>query len=58
MKRFSETEDELVRRIPVVRGLCPIVVEPETIVVVFEVEDVRVAVGVGIVHIPIRATIR
>lgn len=47
-KTVSETKRELVVRIPIVRRLRPIVVQPQTVVVAFELEDVRVAVGVGV----------
>ena len=48
-KTVSETEHKLVVRIPRVVGFRPIVVQPQTIVVAFEVEDVRVVIGVRIV---------
>ena len=48
-KRISETEDELIVRIPLIAGLGPIAVQPQTIVVAFQLEDVRVAIGVGAV---------
>lgn len=47
-KRVSETEHELVVRIPLVVGFRPIVVQPQTVVVAFQLEDVRVAIGVGV----------
>jgi hypothetical protein len=49
-KRVSETEYELVVRIPLVVGFRPIVVQPQPVVVAFQVEHVRVAVGVGFVR--------
>ena len=48
-KTVSETERKLVGRIPLIVGLRPIVVEPQTVVVAFEVEDVRVAIAVRII---------
>ena len=48
--RLAETEHELVVRIPLVVGFRPIVVQPQTVVVAFQLEDVLVAVGVGVVR--------
>lgn len=56
-KTVSETEHKLVVRIPGVVGLRPIVVQPQTIVVAFEVEDVRVATLVRIVWCAICCTV-
>ncbi len=47
-KTVSETERELVVRIPRVVGVRPIVAQPKTVVVAFEVEHVRVAIGVSL----------
>jgi hypothetical protein len=47
-KIVSETEYKLVVRIPRVVGFSPIVVEPQTVVVPVQAEDVRVAIGVRI----------
>jgi hypothetical protein len=47
-KIVSETERKLVVRIPRVVGFRPIVVQPQTVVIAFEVEDVRVSIGVRI----------
>ena len=47
-KTVSETEHKLVVRIPRVVGFRPIVVEPQTVVIPIQVEDVRVAIGVRI----------
>ena len=47
-KIVSETETPLVVRIPGVVRFRPIVVEPQTVVVAFQVEDVRVAVRIGL----------
>jgi len=44
---LSETEDERVVRIPLVVWLRPVVVEIHAVVVVVEVEHVRIAVGIG-----------
>jgi len=49
---LSETEDELVLRIPLVRRLRPVVVQPQPIVIVFKVEDVQVPVGIGLCEVP------
>ena len=48
-KTVSKTEYKLVVRIPPVVGFRPVVVQPQTVVIAFEVEDIRVAVGVRIV---------
>ncbi|MEK9175709.1 MAG: hypothetical protein AAB795_03940 [Patescibacteria group bacterium] len=48
-KILSEAEHKLIVRIPLVRGLRPIVVEPQTIGITVEVENVRVTVTVSIV---------
>ena len=45
-ENVAKTEDKLVVRIPPVVRLGPVVVEPQTVVIAFEVEDVRVAVPV------------
>ncbi len=47
MKRFSE--DELVLGVPEVVRVVDVVIEPPAVVVVVDVEDVQVAVGVRIV---------
>lgn len=46
---LAEAEDELVVAIPLIRGLSPIVVEPQAVLVTIKLEDVRVAIGIGIV---------
>ncbi|MEI6490796.1 MAG: four helix bundle protein [bacterium] len=51
-KAVSETEHELVVRIPLIVRPRPIVVEPQTVAIAFELEDVRVAVGVGSCETP------
>ena len=56
-KTVSETEHELVVRIPLVVGFRPIVVQPQTVVVAFQLEDVRVAVGVCVVRRVINDTV-
>ena len=45
--RLAETEHELVARIPLVAGLRPTAVQPQTVVVALQLEDARVAAGVG-----------
>ncbi|MGB7957626.1 MAG: hypothetical protein WCF77_02175 [Minisyncoccia bacterium] len=55
---LAETEDELIVGIPLVRGIRPVVVQPQTVLVPFQVEDVRVAVAIGSVRHAIRATAR
>jgi arsenate reductase-like glutaredoxin family protein len=51
-KTVSEAEHELVVRIPRVVGFRPIVVEPQAVLVAFQVEHVRVAIGVGLCDAP------
>lgn len=55
-KTVSETEHERVVRIPLIIRFRPIVVQPQAIVVVFQLEDVRVALGVGFVRYAIHDT--
>ena len=57
MKRLSETEDDLVLEIPVVAGVRPIRVQPPLVLVPLDVEDIRVAVGIGNVYAPVCTTI-
>lgn len=49
-KRLSEAKDNLVVRIPLVVRFRPVVVQPQTILIVFNVEHVRVAVRVSLMH--------
>ncbi len=44
---WAEAEHKLIARIPLVRGLRPRVVEPQTIGITVEVENVRVTVTVS-----------
>lgn len=44
---LAETEEELVLKIPLIARLRPIVIEPQTILIALDLEDVRVPVGVG-----------
>jgi hypothetical protein len=41
------TKDKLVVEIPLVAGIRPIVVEPKTIIIPVDIEDVRIVIGVG-----------
>ena len=50
MKTVATQEHPAVVAIPVVVRVVPIRVEPTVVVVVFDVEHVRVAVGIGIVR--------
>ncbi len=52
----ATTEEERVIGIPPVVRLRPIVVQPETVVIAFAVEDVRVPVGIGSVQCAIQGT--
>ena len=45
----SETEDKLILGIPLVVRLRPIVVQPQTINVSFQLEDIGIAIPVGAV---------
>ncbi|MEN9654124.1 MAG: hypothetical protein RL235_236 [Chlamydiota bacterium] len=55
-KTVSETEHELVLGIPLVVRFRPVVVQPRTILIAFNVEDVRVPVGVGFAWYATRIT--
>jgi hypothetical protein len=57
-ERVSEAERKLVVRIPPVVRLGPILVQPQTVIVAFQVEDVRVAIPVSDVWRAIRTTAR
>ena len=57
-KVLSKAEDKLILGIPPVVGIRPIVVQPQTIGIAFQVEDVRVVVAVGIAWQAICATAR
>ena len=46
---LSQTKDKLIVRIPLIRRIRPVVVEPNPISIVFQVEHVLVAIRVGIV---------
>lgn len=43
-KTVSETEHELVVGVPLIVRFRPIVVQPQTVIIVFQVEDVGIAV--------------
>ncbi len=51
-------EDKLIVGVPLVARIRPIVVQPQTVFVPFQVENVRVAVTVSYVRRAIRATAR
>jgi len=55
--RLAETEHEPVARTPLAAGLRPTAVQPQTVVVALQLEDVRVAVRVGVVRHVIRDTV-
>lgn len=55
---LSGTKHKIVLGIPLVPRISPIVVQPQTIVVAFQVEDVRIAIGVCFVRYAILATAR
>ena len=54
IKRFAE--GELIVGIPLVAGLRPVVVQPQAVLVPFELEDVRVAIRVVSVRSPTQVT--
>ena len=57
MKRVAENKHQLVLEIPAIVGIVPIRVEPPpAVVIAFDVEHVRVAVGIGCVRDAFRAT--
>lgn len=57
MKRVAETEHDRVVEIPLVVRIRPIGVEPRlAVIVVLDVEHVRVAIGVGYVRGATRTT--
>lgn len=47
MKRFAKTENKTVVSIPEIDRIAIVAIEPQIIVIVFNVEDVRVAIRVG-----------
>ena len=50
MRRFARRhENEAIVRVPEVVGIAVVPVQPQTVIVVFDVEDVAVAVRVGCV---------
>ena len=58
MRRLSETKDDLVLEIPAIIGIRPIRVQPPLVLIVLNIEHVRVAIRVDIMHASIRTTIR
>jgi len=44
---LSEAEDKLVLGIPLVVRIRPVVVQPETVLIPFQLEDIRIAAAVG-----------
>ena len=47
MKRFAKTENKTVVGIPEIVRIAIVAIEPQIIVIVFNVEDVEVAIRVG-----------
>ena len=47
MKRFAKTENKTVVGIPEIVRIAIVAIEPQTIVIVFNVEDVEVAIRVS-----------
>ena len=45
---FAETEQKLVLGIPPIVRIRPIVVQPQTVLIAFQLEHVRIAIGVGL----------
>ena len=49
MKQFAKTEHDAIGQIPLIVGIRPVRIEPlRTVVIPLDVEDVRVAVGIGL----------
>jgi len=53
---LSQTEDQLVLGIPLVRGVSDVVVQPQVVVITFHIEDARVTVRISCVRHAIHAT--
>lgn len=53
---LSETEHKGVVRIPMIVRISPVVVQPETVLIVFDVEHLRIPVGISFVWYTINAT--
>ena len=53
---LSETEDELIVGIPLIRRIRIVAVQPCPVLIAFHVENVRVTVGISIVRHAIRIT--
>ena len=47
MKRFAKTENKTVVGIPEIVRIAIVAIEPQTIVIVFNVEDVEVAIRIS-----------
>ena len=47
MKRFAKTENKTVVGIPEIVRIAVVTIEPQTIIIVFNVEDVEVAIRVS-----------
>lgn len=51
-KALSEAEDHLVVEIPLIVGIRPVVVQPQAIRIVFNLEDIEVAIGIRVYDAP------
>jgi len=57
MKRFSETKNDLVLEIPAIAGIGVVRIQPPlAIIIPLDVEDIRIAIGVGNVYASIYVT--
>lgn len=46
-KVLSKTKDEFILGIPLVRRISPIIIQPQTILIAFEFEDIRIAIAIS-----------
>lgn len=46
---LATTENDLILEVPLIVRIRPVVVEPQSVLIVFDVEDTRIAVGIGFV---------
>ncbi len=52
VSQTGKTKDELIVGIPMIARLRPVVVEPDPVRIAFQIEDVRIAIGVGMYGAP------
>jgi hypothetical protein len=56
MKRVAETEDKHIVAIPEVVSVTIVAIEPQIVIVVFDIEQFAVAIGISYIQHAIRAT--